>query len=320
MIHCARPPLLAACLLLSAAGATKAAEGTDVPAPTTPTDEVITSARETVRSTALWLASGVDSWFGDRPFTEGGGVTDGRLSLSVYQRERESTEVRLRFNARFRLPNLERKTYLFIGRDNPREVLTDQPGTFARQQQLQRESASDRSFFAGLGRVVNDRVDYRIGFRGGLKPYLQARYRKPWELGPYDRLEFRQTFFWSVADHLGSTTALSYEHSWTPTLVSRWVNAATVTRVDTKFNWYSSVGTFKALGHDRQFSVELLASGRQSSGVPVLDYGVQARWEQPIYKDWLAGELVFGHFWPRKDAASPRLTSWAVGTGLKMRF
>jgi hypothetical protein len=310
-------PLATAGLLLCCAGAAMAVEVQEAP---TPTQEVIESARETVRSTTLWLASGVDSWFGDRPFEQGGKVSDGRISLNIYQRERESTEVRLRFNARFKLPNLERKTYLFIGRDNPREVLTDQPGTFARQQQLQRETGEDRSFFAGLGRIVNDRVDYRIGFRGGLKPYLQARYRKPWDLGPKDRVEFRQTFFLSVADHLGSTTALSYEHAWSPTVIVRWVSAATITRVDPKFNWYSSLGAFKVLGPDRQLSLELLASGRQGTGVAVLDYGVQARWEQPVYKDWLAGELVLGHFWPRADAASPRLKSWAVGTGLKMRF
>lgn len=308
---------LLASLLLCGAGSAMAVEGQEPP---TATDAVMEDARETVRSTAEWLASGLDSWFGDIPFEDGGKVLDGRLSLSIYQRQHESTDVKLRFNARFRLPNLEQKTYFFVGRDNPREVVSDQPGIFSRQQRLRRETADDRSFFAGLGRVLNDRVDFRIGFRGGLKPYLQARYRQPWALGPQDNVEFRQTFFWSVADHLGSTTAASYEHAYTPTLTARWVSAATITQADRKFNWYSSLGAFKDFGRERLFSVELLAAGRQSTGIALSDYGVQARWEQPVYKNWLAGEIILGHFWPRDDAASPRLRSWAVGTGLKMRF
>ncbi len=294
-----------------------AAEG---PKPDAATETVIESARETVRSTAEWLASGVDSWFGDIPFEDGGKVRDGRLSLSIYQRQHESTDVNLRFNARFRLPNLEKKTYFFVGRDNPREVVSDQPGTFSRQQRLARETTEDRKFFAGLGRVLNDQIDFRIGFRGGIKPYLQARYRKPWELGPQDSVEFRQTFFWSVADHLGSTTAVSYEHAYTRTLTARWVTATTITQADSKFNWNSSLGAFKDFGRERLFSVELLAAGRQGTGIALSDYGVQARWEQPVYKNWLAGEIIFGHFWPREDAASLRLRSWAVGVGLKMRI
>ena len=72
--------------------------------------------RRSVRSTAEWLARGVDSWFGDKPFEEGGKVTDGRLSVSLLQRHDENTDLSVRFNARFGLPNVEERVYLFIGR------------------------------------------------------------------------------------------------------------------------------------------------------------------------------------------------------------
>ena len=36
------------------------------------------------------------------------------------------------------------------------------------------------------------------------------------------------------------------------------------------------------------------------------DRGVLVKWEQPIYKDWLLGEVAAGHFWLRPDAQSPR--------------
>jgi hypothetical protein len=281
---------------------------------------VIESARSSVRSTAEWLARGVDSWFGDRPFEEGGSVTDGRLSLSILRRQRENADIDLRFNARFRLPNLEQRIYLFIGRDNPREVIADRPGSFSSRERLLSDTSDDRSFFAGLGRTVSDAVDLRIGFRGGLKPYLQARYRHPWVPRPNDLVEFRQTVFWSVDDHLGSTTALSYEHAFSSVLASRWLSAATITQQTRKFEWNSSLGAYRSLGDQRVLAIEALVAGRQSSGVGLTDYGLQTRWEQPVHKDWLLGQVTVGHFWPRPDAVSPRRRAWALGGGVKMRF
>ncbi len=301
------------------AQAQQAAQSADRSAGST-TVQLMEQTRESARSTAEWLARGVDSWFGDKPFADGGKVTDGRLSLSLYKRQDEDFKIALRFNARFRLPNLEEKTYFFIGRDNVREIVTDKPGALSRQDQLLGDRSSDRSFFAGLGRDFSDAVDFRIGFRGGLKPYAQARYRKPWYLSDRDLVEFRETIFWTVQDHFGSTTALSYEHAYSRTLAGRWLNAATITQQNRKFEWSSSLGAYKAFGEQRLFTVEVLASGKQGSGVGVSDYGLQTKWEQPVYRDWMLGEVQIGHFWPRRDANTPRSKAWAAGVRLKLRF
>ncbi len=63
---------------------------------------------------------------------------DGELGLTLYKREDDSASLGLRFKARFRLPNLESYQYLFVGNDDRREIVTDQPDTFTRQQQLLR--------------------------------------------------------------------------------------------------------------------------------------------------------------------------------------
>lgn len=282
--------------------------------------ELVERTQRSARSTAEWLARGVDSWFGDKPFSEGGAVTDGRLSLGIFKRQDESIDFSLRFNARFRLPNLEEKTYFFIGRDNEREVVTDKPGALSRQDQLLTDRADDRSFFAGIGRSLNELVDFRVGFRGGLKPYVQARYRRPWEIGDDGLAEFRQTVFYTVDDKLGSTTALSYEHLFDRNLALRWLNAATITQENRRFDYSSSLGAYRAFGDLRLLSLELLASGRQGTGVKISDYGVQAKWEQPLYRTSLIGEVSVGHFWPRRDTVQPRGEAWAVGTRLKLRF
>jgi hypothetical protein len=288
--------------------------------PPTETEAALMATRSSVRSSAEWLARGGDSWFGDRPFAQGGSVKDGRLSLSWLHRQDTGNDLSLRFHARFRLPNVESSTYFFLGRDNEREVITDTPGAFSRQERQQVKVAADTSFFAGVGRNLNDTVDFRLGFRGGLKPYAQARYRQPWALGPDDLVEFRQTLFWSVRDHLGSTTALSYEHAFSRDLAARWLNAATITQDSGVFEWDSSVGAYQALGDQRLLSLEVLANGRQNSGVAVLDYGVQAKWEQPVYRDWLIGGVVLGHFWPRPDAQTARRGAWALGGSVMMKF
>lgn len=297
----------------------RAAPSASAPPPAE-TVEVWESTRLSVRSSAEWLASGVDSWFGDKPFREGGQVSDGRFSVGLLKRQDESMDIKVRFNARFRLPNLEQSTYLFFGRDNQRELLTDTPGVFSRQQRLLTETAASQAFFAGFGFALHESVDFRLGFRGGLKPYAQVRYRHPWELSPVDLLEFRQTVFWSLSDHLGSTTALSYDHVVSPTLVARWLTAATVTQESKTFEWSSVVGAYQSMGGQRLLSLEALASGQTKSGLGLSDYGLQTKWEQPVYKDWLLGELVVGHFWPRKDPLLARGRAWALGAGLKMQF
>lgn len=278
------------------------------------------SARSSVRSTAEWLATGVDSWFGDRPFKDGGQVTDGRMSVNLLKRQDEGLDLNVRFNARFRLPNLENNAYLYFGRDNERELVADTPGAFSRQQRLLKETSANQAFFAGFGFALQESVDFRLGFRGGLKPYAQVRYRHPWELSPVDLLEFRQTLFWSLADHLGATTALSYSHVVSPTLVARWLTVATITQESKKLEWSSIVGGYQSFGAQRLLSLEALASGETKSGLGLSDYGLQTKWEQPVYKDWLQGEILIGHFWPRKDPLLPRGRAWALGAGLKMQF
>ena len=269
---------------------------------------------------AVWLARGVDSWFGDRPFEDGGKVSDGRLSVSLLKREGETVDVNVRFNARFRLPNVEESTYLFFGRDDPREVLTDRPGALSRQEQLQSQSNAERQFFAGIGRTITDDIDFRLGLRGGLKLYAQARYRKQWELGDDGLAEFRQTVFWSSSDRTGSTTAFSYEHLFSPVWAARSLTSATITQKTERFEWSSLLGVYRSFGNQRLLSLEALVAGQQGSGVPATDYGVQTRWEQPVYSNWLIGGVVVGHFWPRPNAQAERSGAWAMGASLKMQF
>jgi hypothetical protein len=283
-------------------------------------ENVLDTTRRLTRSTTEWLAREVDSWFGNEPFyAAGGGVRDGRLTFAMLKQQGEGFEGRLRFNARIRLPNAESKAYFFVGRDNTNETVSDTPGALTRQQRLQTETPAEQSFFTGLGVSLADAVDLRLGFHG-IKPYAQARYRQPWRPTYIDLLEFRQTFFWDTSDRLGSTTAFSYEHGFSSTLALRWLTGMTITQKTDRFDWSSTVGTYKTYGEQRASSLEFVVSGELASGIAFGEYGVQTKWQQLLYRDWLLGEFLVGYFWPRPDRAFERQHHWALGFTATMRF
>ncbi|MBL8347185.1 MAG: hypothetical protein JNN03_17225 [Rubrivivax sp.] len=281
---------------------------------------MLETARDAVRATTVWLARGIDSWFGDRPFEAGGKVSDGQLSLGLFRREGEPSDVNVRLNARLRLPNLGESGFAFLGRDNPREVITDTPGSVARQERLRRDTRNDSEFLAGIGVALRETFDVRLGLRGGLKPYLQARYHEQWEPDAAHLIEFRQTFFLTKADQLGSTTALSFAHAWSPALALRWLNAATITQRTRRYEVSSVLGAYRAFDDRRLLSLEALLNAVEGTGPPLDDAGVLLKWEQPFLRDWLVGEVVIGHFWPRPDAAVPRTALWAGGLGVRVSF
>ena len=249
-----------------------------------------------------------------------GSVTEGRLGLGLLHRPPDDGSVSLRFNARVRLPNLEDQAYVFVGRDNPREIITDQPGAFTRPQRLQRETSEDTRFFAGVGVLLRESTDLRVGIRGGLKPYVQLRWRHAVPLGEQALADFRQTFFWTVDDHLGSTSALSLERELQPDLALRWLVSGTVTQDSRRLAVASNLGAYRSFGHQRQLALELIATAEQHTGVGLTDYGLQARWQQPLHVDWLVGEVLVGHFWPRADASVARDPGWAAGLTVTLHF
>lgn len=292
------------------------------PAAAQPELPLAESARTSARSFAEWLARNVDSWFGDRPFEEGGSVTRGKLTVNVFKRTDQDPDIDVRFDARFKLPNVERSAYLFVGRDDQREAAKDAPQTRSRQQQLLAARSEDSALLAGLGFSMLKDVDFRVGLGSRLKPYIQARYSQSWSLTPTQSLNFRETVFSTPADRLGSTTVGSYAMQWSPAVTMQWVNAVTVTRAAQGFEWSSSLGAERSFGPQQVLGLELLLNGREHPDPTIgfSDRGVLLRWEQPVYKNWLLGQVVAGHFWPRPDAAAQRGKAWAVGGGLKLLF
>ena len=314
-------PLLSIALLLAFPSLAIAQSGSNLPSPEAAQEQdLLEQSRTQVRGFSVWLGETVNDWFGDRPFEDGGKVTHGRLGLRNLWRQDEGWDTNVRFRARFDLPNLRDKAYVFIGRQNERELLTDQSEAFTREQLLLEERRKeDQTGFAGVGLALRKNLDFRVGVRGGMKFYTQARYRKQWALSAQDRIEFRETIFWNNKDKFGSTTALDYEHAFTPTLSLHWQNATTISEKTDDFAWGSSLGLFKRFGDDRILSGEMVVTGETGAKENVDEYGVRMKWTQPVYREWLIGEFIVGHYWPQREDRE-RERAWAVGANLEMRF
>lgn len=314
-------PLLSIALLLAFPSLAIAQSGSNLPSPEAAQEQdLLEQSRTQVRGFSVWLGETVNDWFGDRPFEDGGKVTHGRLGLRNLWRQDEGWDTNVRFRARFDLPNLREKAYVFIGRQNERELLTDQSEAFTREQLLLEERRKeDQTGFAGVGLALRKNLDFRVGVRGGMKFYTQARYRKQWALTEQDRIEFRETIFWNNKDKFGSTTALDYEHAFTPTLSLHWQNATTISEKTDDFAWGSSLGLFKRFGDDRILSGEMVVTGETGAKENVNEYGVRMKWTQPVYREWLIGEFIVGHYWPQREDRE-RERAWGVGVNLEMRF
>jgi hypothetical protein len=317
----AGPPALA-----QAAGAAMpaaaAASAPSVPSPPSTTGELAEGTQRAARATAEWLAHEIDSWFGDEPFRDVQRVTDGRFDIGLYKRQDQAASLDVRFDARFRLPNLERRAYVFIGRDDRREAVQDTPGASSLRQRLRAEARDDRSFLAGLGLQLPRGLDARVGLTSRARAYAQLRWRKGWQLTPAQHLELRETLFLTRADRLGSTTALAWEVELAPLWALRWLNAGTITQASRNLEWSSSLNLYRQFSGARVLSAEALLAGEgtRGTGTGYSDAGLLLKWEQPLHADMLRGELVLGHFWPRPDRQSERGRAWALGATLKMRF
>jgi hypothetical protein len=282
--------------------------------------EVLAATRRGLRGSAYWLVKNVDGWFGDKPFEEGGRVA-GALRVRLLYREDDGFDTDFRYRLRVHMPNVSEFGYVFIGRDNERELIRDEDEAFSRERSLQPESRSeDQTFFVGIGRMIRENVDLRLGVRGGYRVFVQARYRKTWWLTDISNIDYRQTLFLAVGDGLGTTTGLNYAYALSPATALRWRNSATIGTETDGLEWSTSLGLFRTLGRDRGISFELLANGDTDGSVPVEEYGLRAIYSQPIYRDWIIGELIGGYFWPRADEDPARDQTVALGLGVEIRF
>jgi hypothetical protein len=285
-------------------------------------DEIdwLEDTREGVYDLSHWLVSGVDSWFGDKPFDESGGRVSGRVFFRVLERQDDSLDVDLRYRLRVEMPNVSQRASIIVGREDESDLVSGQED-FDQTQLVRSDSQSDdTTFFVGLGFLLRENLSFKLGVRSGYKVYAQARFRKTFSVAEASAFDFSQTFFAAVDDGVGLTTGLDYRQVFTDRTALHWRNSVKYSTETNGVEWRVRPEFIHALGRQRELFIDLPTEGETGSSVDVAEYGIRARYRQPVYKDWLFGELILGHFWPRDEEDPARRESWAVGAALELFF
>lgn len=279
------------------------------------------AGRDRLHRGALWLVEGVDRWFGDRPFAESGGGVSGSVYLSGLQRQEEGFSADLRFHLDVSMPNIDDRIVFFVGRDDPREVVAEQRERFAEEQRITGQTVPDSStYFAGLGYLLRDNVQLRLGIRGGYKVYGQARLQGDWQLSPQQRVLLTETLFVAVEDGLGATTAFTHLRALGADSVLRSRTSGTVSTEIDGMDWSAALGWFWGGGNRREWALDGLAQGNTSVPVKVREYGVRSVVRAPVYEDWLVAELTVGRMFVRQDHDYKRRGQWLAGVGIEVFF
>lgn len=289
-------------------------------APETAEIEWLEDTREGVYDLSHWLVSGVDSWFGDKPFDESGGRVSGRVFFRVLERQDDGLDTDLRYRLRVDMPNVSERASIIIGREDESNLVSGQED-FDRGQLVRSDSQNeDSTFFVGLGFLLRENLSFKLGVRSGYKVYAQARFRRTFSVTEASAFDFSQTFFAAVDDGVGLTTGLNYRQLFTDRTALYWRNSFTYSTESNGVEWRVRPEVIHALGQQRELFIDLPTEGETGSSVDVAEYGIRARYRQPVYKDWLFGELIVGHFWPRDEEDPARRESWAVGAALELFF
>lgn len=349
----ARRALAAASILLCACASTKArtpeaaaptpaapAAGGEPPAaqpaapevPTDPCKLLETPENAAIDRTRLKLARTMcsatvwfDGLFGERHAATVASSGFGRMELSLTHSQFDGNHASMRFNARYPLPNLERKFHIFVARENPQEYIQDRMESLALRSQFLNVETQEQ-WAAGLGYSLSESESQATTFRLGLnlstapKVFTQVRYRRDFTLSERVKLYFHETLFWTNRDGFGATTDVAVDRVLTPTLMSRFDTVGTISQSTSGVDWRTSYTLYHSLAHLKAIGGQVFVRGETRAEVPLHEFGLNAIYRRPLGRDWLFGEGIVGYSWPREHLGQPREGSLLVGIGIDVAF
>lgn len=276
---------------------------------------------ETFCAATLWF----DGLLGGQPDLENARAVSGRVELSTLYTQAEGVDPNARLRLRYDLPNLERRVNVFLGRDDPDELVEDRGEAFAIRSSVF-GLENEEEWLAGFGYSPPGRwfrkLDVRVGGRVDTKPevFVQTRYRHNFFVGDRDVWRFRETVFWENREGYGSTTSMDFDRVLSPDLVFRWGSVGTFSESTEGLSWRSATVLFHHLGRSRAVAGEVFLRGSTGSEVKMREYGGRGIYRQPLGKPYLIGELILGYTWPRFEVDEPREGSGMIGFGLELLF
>ncbi|WP_154662616.1 hypothetical protein [Solimonas flava] len=289
-------------------------------------EQAIDTARrrveEMVCSASMWF----DGLFGDRYYLHESRRVYGSIELSENYSQFYGNKVRLRFDARVDLPNLDKRLSAFIGRDDEDDFISDRFDNTTLRNNFPQVRDHDR-IFAGLGYSLPSnrllQTSFRVGVRGLASPeaFVQGRLRYLPYADDRNLLQMRATPFWTTSDHLGITLGVDYSRVLAENYLARWSNVGTFSQSIQGFGWRSTWTLYQALRSIKSgLAYELFVRGETGDDVPLHEYGVQTTLRHPLLNQRLYVEWVLGYSFPRENIDDDRRGSVLLGAGVQMPF
>lgn len=275
-----------------------------------------------VCASSLWF----DGLFGEPEYANRKHHVYGDIEISHSWSEYYGHKPRIRFDARFDLPNLDRRFSGFIGRDNEDDFITDRFDNSALRARFPQVNDNDE-WLAGLGYSLPSRrhfrANFRIGVRGLAAPQAFAQFRTGYNAYSDDRnlVFFRMTPFWTTRDGFGVTIGGDYSHVLSDTRLLRWRNVGTRSEATDGLAWRSSLTYYQALPFlGSGIAPELFIRGVTGAEVELREYGFQTTFRHPLARRRLFVDWVAGYSFPREQHDEPREGSLLAAIGVEMPF
>lgn len=276
---------------------------------------------ERLCSTSMWF----DGLFGDQQNVAAARGAHGRLETSMAYSEYYGEKFRTRLDVRVALPNLQKRTSAFLGRDDEDQFVRDRSEGFALRTEFPRIEEQD-AWLAGLGYSLPGskrfRADFRVGVRNVRQPraFVQSRLRYVAYADHNDLIQLRLTPFWNTRDEFGVTPGVDYSHVLSQTRLIRWSNIGTISDRSEDFDWRSALILYQSLGGKKGVALESFLRGGVKEDVSVREYGLRSIYRQPVARDRLFVEFVGGYSWPKSGPGIQRDGSYLVGLSLELPF
>ncbi|WP_028081849.1 hypothetical protein [Solimonas soli] len=291
-----------------------------------PNEQAIDMTRRRVEEMVCASSMWFDGLFGDYYYVGESRKVYGNIELAENWSQFYGNKVRLRFDARVDLPNINQHLSAFIGRDDEEDFIRDRLDNTTLRNNFPQVEDHDK-VFAGLGYALPSnnvfRTDLRAGVRGLASPeaFVQARARYNAYSDDNDLVLLRATPFWTTSDHLGITLGADYSHVLTDDLLFRWGNVGTRSQSTQGVDWRVTWTLYQAMRRIKSgFAYELFVRGETGDDVPLHEYGAQTTFRHPLFKGRLYAEWVLGYSFPREDRDDDRRGSVLAGAGLQMPF
>lgn len=250
----------------------------------------------------------------------------GSIELTQSYSEFYGQKSRIRFDAQFDLPKLNRRFSGFIGRDDDENFIADRFDNTALRARFPQVDDRDK-WLAGLGYSLPSRDSFKTSFRVGVRglTHPEAFTQGRMMYNPYsderNLVHLRLTPFWTTRDGFGVTAGGDYSHVLNPRRLLRFRTAGTLSEVTPGFAWRSSATVFQAVNFlDSGLAFETFLRGVTDDDISIHEYGVQTTFRHPMARRRLFGEWLVGYSFPREDRDDKRDGSWLAGIGIEMPF